>query len=201
MLLINDSAYLPKFIHQIFFVVKPSRCINDQKIRLAGFGSLYRVKHYGRGITAHALADHRHLGPLRPDLQLLIRCRAEGIRRCQHDRPPHLLKAQSQLSHRGCFAYAVYADHKHHHGPLKRRTAYLHFIDDDLLEHFPCLFGVFDLLFGYLKLKRVYNTLRRRDAGIGQDQDISQFIIKFLVNDLGMFNQFINPGGEVSPGL
>ena len=68
---------------------------------------------------------------------------------------------------------------------MKRRTAYLHFIDDDLLEHFPRLFRVFYLLFGYLKLKRVYNTLCRRDAGIGQDQDISQLIIEVIVNDLG----------------
>ena len=111
------------------------------------------------------------------------------------------MKAQGQLSYRGCFTYAVYADHKHHHGPVKRRTAYLHFIDDNLLEHFPRLFRVFYLLFGYLKLKRVYNTLCRRHAGIGQDQDISQLIIEVIVNDLGMLNQFIHLGGEVSPGL
>src|SRR5262249_48052210 len=81
----RDSLHLFKLRHQIRFVMKASRGVNDQHIGVASFRRLQRIEKNGGGISSLLLLDQGHARALGPDRQLIGSRGAESVRRAdQH---------------------------------------------------------------------------------------------------------------------
>ena len=178
--------------------MKTAGSINDQQIRLAGLGRLHSVINHRRRVAARLMLDQRHLGALGPHSQLIVSSRAEGIAGGKHHTAADLLKAQRQLSHGRRLANAVNAHHEHDHRPAQRRTGNIHFLHQEILEHFAGHGGVLDLLLLHAAAQLVNDLGAGAYAHVGQKQNVRQFLVKVLVDFHGIFNQLVHAFGQIA---
>ena len=111
--------------------MKPAGGIHNQKVRLAGLGGLYAVKHYAGRVGPLLMPNDGALCTPRPYLQLVRRRRPEGIRRAKHNGAAKSLKPKRQLTDGGGLAHAVYADHQNNHRPVQGGFFHLQHADQN----------------------------------------------------------------------
>ena len=147
------------------------------------------------------MADNRHLRALRPDLKLISRRRAEGIRRREHDAVASVLEAHRQLADGGRLAHAVHADDHHDHRPLERLARHIHHLFENLLEDVARLTGVGDLPSLHAALELLDDLVAGAHAHVAHDQDVHKVLVEIVVDLLGRLNQLVHAARDVGAGL
>ena len=110
----NDADHFVQFRHQVAFVVKSSRSINQEQIHPIAFGLCHRVIGQTCGIRAGGLGHDGTARAFAPDLKLFNRGGAEGIARRQHDPVAFCAKTGGELANRGGLARSIDPNHQNH---------------------------------------------------------------------------------------
>ena len=92
--------------------MRPAGRVDDQHINLAGCSRVQRIVGDRRRIGPVGLGYYRYVEPFSPDLQLLYRCRAEGVTCRQHYRPAGSLEPGGQLGRGGGLTHPVHPHHQ-----------------------------------------------------------------------------------------
>ena len=112
--LADDADDLRQFLHQILTVLQAARRVDQQKIGAVVLGFGHRVIGQRGGIGPIGRGQHRHPGPLPPDLQLFHRGGTKGVTRRDHHLFAGGAKLAGQLADGGGLARPVDPDHQNH---------------------------------------------------------------------------------------
>src|SRR6185436_12774326 len=106
----DHASYLGELVHEIPLRVQAAGGVDDDDVSLTRTARLHGVVRDGGGIRAARAADELRARPLRPDLELLLGRRAEGVGRADEHRAAVLRQLASELSDRRRLPRAVDAD-------------------------------------------------------------------------------------------
>ena len=106
----DHASHLGELVHEIPLRVQAAGGVDDDDVSLTRTARLHGVVGDGGGIRAARPADELGARPLRPDLELLLGRRAEGVGGADEHRAAVLGQLASELSDRRRLARAVDAD-------------------------------------------------------------------------------------------
>jgi hypothetical protein len=132
--LLGRATHLVKLLHQVGLGVKAASGIGDEDVSTSRLRCGQCVVESGRGISTLLGLDHRNVGTLGPDLELLNGRCAEGVGSTEKNASALRAKEIGELSRGGRLAGSIDADHE---DDLRGRGGMLHGARDaieDLLE-------------------------------------------------------------------
>ena len=183
--LLDHAHHLGQLVHQISLVVQAAGGVDQDDIGPLLLGGLDRLEGQRGGIRPLLPRHEGRAGPLRPDLQLLDRGRAEGVARRHQHAVPGVGKVLAELADGRGLTRPVDPDHKDDVGgvagvDLQRdfdRQQHL----GDLLRQRLANFLVGDFLVE-AGLGEVGDDLRSRGcAEVGHDQRLFEFFEGIVV--------------------
>ncbi len=98
--------------------MEPAGSVNNNNVAVSCLACLNSVKHDGSGSEPSADLIKSTSCPVRPNLELLNRSGAEGIRSAENNASALIFKAKRKLADSCGFADAVYADNEDNGGLL-----------------------------------------------------------------------------------
>ena len=119
----DHAPHLGQLLHQVRLRVQAAGRVDDHDVAAASHTGLHRVVRDRSRIGAALGADEVRPGPLRPDLELLLRRRSVRVGRAHDDRPAVLREPRGELADRRRLAGAVDADDEDHGRLVRRRRA------------------------------------------------------------------------------
>ena len=121
--LVDDPADLRQLVHEVRLGVEPAGGVGDDEVRAAGDGRIERVVDDGARVRARGVGDHRHLGPVRPDPELVDGGGAERVGGGEDDRATFGGVATRELADGRGLAGPVDADDEDHRRAAGDRRA------------------------------------------------------------------------------